>query len=53
MEQPPQKIFDNSPTEEQKAAAEVFWMEYRPKYLNGKLLYWKLLHKKTKKDCGC
>lgn len=52
MQEPPAKLFEQ-PTQEQKAAAEVFWKEYRPIYLDGKLIYWKLYHKKTKKDCGC
>jgi len=51
-QEPPAKLFEE-PTASQKEAAMVFWKEYRPIYLDGKLLYWKLYHKKDRKPCGC
>jgi hypothetical protein len=48
----PQRL-EGKPSEELIQEALSLWMEYRPIYQNGKLLYYKLYHKKNKKPCGC
>jgi hypothetical protein len=52
MELPP-KLLSSDPTAEQLRVAELYHMEYRKVFSSGKFLYWKLYHKKTKRDCGC
>lgn len=52
MTLPPAQI-TTDPTPDMLALASVAHMEYRRIYVGGKFLYWKLYHKKTKKDCGC